>query len=147
MDIDEFTQQNVSRFLELVDAAEVLAVGFRLFPQRLLVDTRHTGDTPPMIKVVQRVNSIEERVRELAKTRPALPTPQRFYFTIWPRSIEALREAGIWQRILARCESSGHASVKRDCELAWKVLMGLERQEIQQAIKGEGYKAIWERPE
>lgn len=143
MEIQDFTQENVKRFVQLVEAAEVLAVGFRLFPQRLIFDTRYTEHDPPFLKIVQRVNSVEERLRELATIRPNFPTPERFYFTVWPRSIESFRGAGAWDRILARCEASGHTSIMKDCDLAWNVLIGLDRQETQQAIKGEGYRTIW----
>lgn len=145
MDVQDFTEQNIKRFREVLEAAEVLAVGFRLFPQRLLLDTRYNDRTPPFLKVVQRVNSVEERLRDLAKTRPEFPTPERFFFTVWPRSMESFRETGAWDRIVARCESSGHPDMARECELSWKVLVGLEHQEIQQALRGEGYRTIWER--
>ena len=145
MDVQDFAEENVKRFVELVEAAEVLAVGFRLFPQRLLFDTRHNIQDPPFLKVVQRVNSVEERLRDLAKLRPNFPTPERFYFTIWPRSIQNFRETGAWDRIVDRCQASGHPSIMKDCDLAWNVLVGLERQEIQQALKGKGYRAIWEK--
>src|ERR1041384_3159354 len=98
MDLAEFTNQNVERFAELADAAEVLAVGFRLFPQRLIIDFRYDEIDPPMIKVAQRVNSAQERLRELAKARPRFTTPERFFFILWPRSIDALKETGIWGR-------------------------------------------------
>lgn len=145
MTVDDFTQENVKRFAELVEAAEVLAVGFRVFSQRLIFDTRYTEREPPFLKVVQRVNSVEERLRELAKIRPNFPTPERFFFTVWPRSIPAFRETGAWDRIIGRCQASGHATIMKDCDLAWNVLSGLERQETQQAIQGEGYRTIWEK--
>lgn len=145
MEIQDFIQENVKRFMELAEAAEVLAVGFRLFPQRLIFDTRYTEQDPPFLKVVQRVNSVEERLRELAKIRPNFRTPERFYFTVWPRSIPAFRETGAWDCIIGRCQASGHSSIMKDCDLAWSVLLGLERQETQQAINGEGYRTIWER--
>jgi hypothetical protein len=146
VDLPEFTTQNVQRFLELAEAAEVLAVGFRLFPQRLIIDFRYDEIDAPLIKVVQRVNSAEERMRELAKIRPRFKTPERFFFILWPRSVPAMKESGAWQRLVDRLESSGHASITREGELAWKVLVGLEHQETAQAIKGTGYKALWERP-
>lgn len=145
LEIQDFTRENVKRFVELVEAAEVLAVGFRLFPQRLIFDTRYTEQGPPFLKVVQRVNSVEERLQELAKIRPNFPTPERFYFTVWPHSIESFRETGAWDRILDRCQASGHTSIMKDCDLAWNVLLGLERQEVQQAIRGEGFRTIWEK--
>ena len=145
MDLEEFTKDNVRRFLEIADAAEVLAVGFRLFPQRLLLDLRFNDQDPPMVKVVQRVNSAEERLRELAKERPRFPSPQQFYFILWPRSIQAMVETGAWEHLVARCRASGHAGVERDCELVRTVLSGLEQQETQQALHGKGYRTLWER--
>jgi hypothetical protein len=145
MDIEEFTRDSTRRFLEIADAAEVLAVGFRLFPQRLLLDLRYNEQDPPMVKVVQRAGSAEERLRELASARPAFPTPQHFYFILWPRSIPFLVESGVWERILARCRASGHQTVDRDCALALNILTGLERQEVQQALHGQGYRTLWAR--
>src|SRR5207237_1236424 len=83
--IVEFTNKNIERFVELADAAEVLAFVFRLFPQRLIIDFRYDEIDAPMIKVAQRVNSAQERLRELAKSRPRFATPERFFFILWPR--------------------------------------------------------------
>ena len=145
MELDEFVRNNIARALQAVDAADVLAVGFVLFSERLLVDMRTTDQDPPMIKVVQPLGSVEERIRELRKTRPRFPRPQSFLFFMWPKSIRTLEEQGVWQRIVQRCLTPGHQEVAEECDRALEGLRQLERAEYQEAIGGAKYRTLWTR--
>lgn len=145
MDVSDFMRVNADRILEVVDGAEVLAVGFSLFPERLLIDFRHNEQEPPLIQVAQPVNSAEERLKELAKLRPAFTNPEHFYFFMWPRSVDSFVELSVWERITARCEASGHPEVAEACQAALARLRELEREEKLQAIGGPKYRTVWQR--
>ena len=145
MDSDGFMNVNMQRVFDAIDMAEVLVVGFTLFPQRLLVDYRFSAEEPPLIKVVEPVQSAEDRIRELKKLRPQFAAPARFHFFVWPRRVGTLASLGVWPRVVQRCLDSGHARVAGDCNLVLDQLYQLERAEIQAAIKGPQYRTIWER--
>lgn len=143
--MDNFIKVNMAQITRAVDTADVLVVGFTIFPERLMVDNRHDYHDPPMIKVVRPVSSVEERIAELRELRPRFPAPERFIFFVWPKRVATLVEMGIWRRITQRCLSSGHWDVSRQCEEALRELNKLESEEIFQAIKGQKYQSIWER--
>lgn len=147
MDMDNFISINLQQVTRAVEAADVLIVGFTLFPERLLADTRWSSYDPPMIKVVAPVASVEERLVELRELRPRFPDPERFIFFVWPRGIATLESLGVWERIVQRCNASGHADVQEACRVALKELRRLEREEIIQAIHGSRYRSLWARGE
>lgn len=145
MDSEGLGNANMQRVFDAIDTAEVLVAGFTLFPQRLLVDYRFNAEEPPLIKVVEPVESAEERISELRKLRPQFAAPARFHFFIWPLRVGTLGSLQVWPRIVQRCLDSGHASVAGDCNLALDQLYLLEHAEIQAAIRGPQYRTIWER--
>ncbi|MEX0750137.1 MAG: hypothetical protein WD359_04940, partial [Dehalococcoidia bacterium] len=77
----------------IVRNADVFAAAFRLFPERILVDTRHDATDPdgpcgmPMLAIVDPVATLQERYFWLGQQRPALGTPKHFQFFFWPHSI------------------------------------------------------------
>ena len=90
---------------DIVRHADVFAVSFRLFPERLLIDTRHDDDDPtgacslPMVAIVDPVGSMQERFFWLGSHRPSLGMPKQFQFFHWAHSIRYLEESGVWDRI------------------------------------------------
>lgn len=145
MDMDNLISINLEQVTRAVDAAEVLVVGFTLFPERLLVDTRWSGYDPPLIKVAAPVSSVEERLKELHELRPRFPDPERFVFFVWPKSVATLESLGVWERIVQRCSAPGHEGVQEGCRVALSELHRLEREEIGQAIHGPQYRSLWAR--
>lgn len=145
MDMDSFLQANLGPLLEAVDIADVLVIGFSTFAERLLVDPRTTSMLGPYVRVVQPVSNVEERVRELRALRPGLPDPERFVFFVWPRSVGALVELGVWERVLGRLRSAEHPAGERDAQRALRELVELEHAEIVAAIQGTRYRTLWER--
>ncbi len=144
--MEEFLNKNLQEIYTLIDNADVLAVGFLRIQQRLLVDTRYDPADPPMIKVVEQVASVEERLKNLQRMRPRFQSPERFTFFMWPLSVSSLESLGIWERILNQCYKSSYATeVEEQGKTAIDELRSLERRETFEAIAGPRYRSIWER--
>lgn len=145
MDLDEFMSINLQRVYDAIETAEVLAVGFSLFPQRVFLDPRFSEDEPPFISVVEPVESAEDRVQWLRRIRPQFAAPSQVHFFVWPRRIGSLESMGVWQRLVQRCLNSGHGSAAGACNQVLDELYKLERHQIQEAIHGASYRSLWER--
>jgi hypothetical protein len=126
---------DLSEVLQVVNSAEVYVVMFQLFERRLLVDTRTSAGEQPMIRVVDRVRSSEERFRELLRLRPRFGSPEKIVAFQWPRSVRTLIEAGVWEAIEDRLKSLGsteNSLMTVRSELQWE-----ERAEELKAVRGE----------
>jgi hypothetical protein len=126
---------DLSEILNVVNTAEVFVVMFHLFERRLLVDNRHTDEDPPLVRVVDRVRSSDERFRELMRLRPKLSSPERIIAFQWPRTVRTLVESGVWQAISDRLASEGVSESTLLAvlhELQWE-----ERREEIKAVRGE----------
>lgn len=128
----------------VVDNADVFTIGFRMFPERLIIDTRSTDDTPPMVRVVEPVTSVEERFFWLGRERPQFSVPERFTFFVWPHSLRYFDESGLSDMIRDRvcpvsevCEDQVRRSIHD--------LRVLERKAEGDAITGRNYQTLWER--
>ncbi len=128
-----------------VEQADVFAVGFRLFPERLLVDSRHDEKTPPLVQVVEPVASVEQRFFWLGQHRPSLGTPERFLFFFWPHSIPFLRESSLAGAISGRIVATGYADAVPMCEAAFADLAERERKATLAAVRGENCLTLWPR--
>lgn len=128
----------------VIENADVFTVGFRTFPDRLIVDTRSHADISPMIRVVEPVATVEERFFWLGKERPAFGVPERFTFFVWPHSIRFFEESGLGDIVRQRVYS-----VDSDCgpqmAEAMTRLITLERKAEFDAITGRNYHTLWER--
>ena len=146
MSMQDFLDKNLQEINAIADSADVLAIGFIRISQRLLVDKRYDTADDPMIRIVEQVASIEERMRHLNRIRPRFPSPQRFTFFMWPLSVNSLESLGVWERILESCRNSGYTKeVDEQAEAAIRELRSLERREIFEAIAGPRYRSIWGR--
>ena len=128
-----------------VESADVVAVGFRLFAERLLVDTRHDENTPPLAQVVDPVASVEERFFWLGQHRPSLGTPERFLFFLWPPSISFLKDSSLAAAITERIVATGHEQAVPMCEAAFADLAQRERRATVAAVKGQSCFTLWPR--
>ena len=130
----------------VIDTADVLIIRFQLVDQRLLVDTRSTELDPPLLKLVARASSVEERFRSLKLLRPRLPLPDRILSFQWPRHVTMLAETGVWERLTRRMAATGHPGLDKLCAEVWQDLVLAERREVQAAIVGgPGYQTLWQR--
>jgi hypothetical protein len=133
--VDDDLGVDLSEVLQVINTAEVFVVMFQIFERRLLVDTRHSESDPPLIRVVDRVRSSDERFRELMRLRPRFSAPERIIAFQWPRSVRTLVESGVWQAIADRLGSLGVSEATLLAvlhELQWE-----ERTEEIKAVKGE----------
>lgn len=138
---------DLHEIFDVIDSAEVLIVRFAIIDRRLLVDARVSETEGPLIKVVPRATSVEDRFRSLKRLRPRFPLPEKIMSFTWPRHVETLQAAGVWEHIVARLRAIGGEGVEEQCASAWQELCQEERKQVMAAIRGgEGYQSLWERP-
>lgn len=131
----------------VVDDCDVFTVGFRLFPERFIVDTRYTESAVTMAEVVQPVNTVEERFFWLGKRRPQFSPPERFTFFIWPHSMRFLEESGVADKIRQRVGGSAFPESDVALDTALSELQGLEHKAVADAITGKNCHTIWPQEE
>ena len=128
---------------KVVDGCDVFTIGFRTFPERLIVDTRRTGEEGPMVEVVEPVSTVEERFFWLGKRRPAFGVPERFTFFIWPHSVRFLGESGLADKIREQSNATGCAGASEMVDGAVTDLDRLDRKSTFDAITGRNYHTLW----
>jgi hypothetical protein len=131
---------------KVIEQADVFGVGFRLFGERLFVDTRTNQQDGPFIGAVAPLSGIQERMHWLGQQRPSFGMPERFAFFFWPSSISLLQETGIWEAVTLRVLDSGDPTTPPAVERALADLRRLERAAIRDAVTGEQHRTIWEDP-
>jgi len=127
----------------VVQEADVFAAGFRLFPERLLIDPRHNDEEMPMVAIVDPVATVQERFFWLGQHRPSLGMPGSFEFFYWPHSARYLQESGLWQAICDRIVASGFNGARETCDEALRDLIERERRATVEAIRGTHYQTLW----
>lgn len=129
--------------LRTVRGSDVVAFRFVTIPMRLLIDNRFSDADAPMIKIVPKVESAEERFKSLKALRPRFKLPPKISAIWWPRYVQTMRETGIWAAIIDRMSDSGYPVVAEECDDVFDELLRLERMEVVNAIGGEGYRTLW----
>ena len=131
----------------VIRESDVFTIAFRLFPERLIVDTRaEPADercSTPMVAIVDPVATVEERFFWLGQHRPSLGTPQNFMFFYWPHSVGYLAESGIWAAVRGRVVSDDIAGSSETCNAAQADLIDRERRANVDAIQGERHHTLW----
>lgn len=130
---------------EVIDNSDVFGIGFRLFSDRLLVDTRFNDHDGPFMGVVPSVNSVQERFFWLGQKRPNFGVPERFAFFFWPHSVSFFEESGVAKRIKDRLMESGDANATTIFEDAIAELHAREQEAITTAISGQHHRTLWTR--
>lgn len=128
----------------VIDTAEVLIVRFALVEKRLLVDLRSNALDGPMIKLVPRAESLEDRVRSLKQMRPRFELPDKIMSFWWPRHVQSLETSGVWDYLCRRLTDLGDPKVVEEARTIFAELLSEERDEMVRAIRGEGYQSLWE---
>jgi hypothetical protein len=138
LDLDEVAR--------VINAAEVLVVRFAILDKRLLIDARKSETEGPVIAVVPKASSVEERFKALKKLRPRLPLPEKIMSFMWPRQMETFRDSGLWDKIEGRMVSLGGEQMLEVCKAVFEELEREEKAEVEAAIRGsETYQSLWER--
>jgi hypothetical protein len=135
---------DVNEVCRTIDAGEIIALYFPLLRKTLLMDTRATPLDAPLIKVVPMANSPEERYRDLVRMRPRLPKPESINIVPWPKFVESMVRAGVWDHVVRRYAEIGSSAVVRQCEACLQELRTIERDEIRNAITGENFETLWD---
>jgi hypothetical protein len=131
---------------KVVDNCDVFTIGFRLFPERLIVDSRSNDQDGPVTEVVEPVNTVEERFFWLGQRRPSFGVPQRFTFFVWPHSIRYMTESGLGDMIRRRL-TEVHPDAAAAVDASLTHLQQLEDKAVRDAITGRNYHTVWQRVE
>ncbi|MBK7126681.1 MAG: hypothetical protein IPH65_12315 [Dehalococcoidia bacterium] len=127
---------------KLLNTADLITIGFTLFPERLLVDTRSNDQERQFADMVEPVANIQERYVWLGKHRGSFGAPEGFAFFVWPQTVRGLIERDALAPLKARLTSEA----RRDLDVALATAAELERGAIVEAIKGsDRWPAVWER--
>lgn len=128
--------------LKTVQTVDVVAFRFVTVPMRLLVDFRSNEADAPMLKIVPKVDSAEERFKSLKMLRPRFKLPKKITAIWWPRYVNGLVDAGIWDAIKRRI-ADGHPAAAAEIDRVLAELRQMERMEMVNAIGGDGYRTLW----
>ena len=131
--------------IRTVGKAEVVTFRFVVVAERLLLDTRFSEIDPPLVKLVPRATSVEDRFRALKQLRPRFKLPKKISAIWWPRSIENLVSSGVWDAIKNRVEGAGFPEAAAECDQVLQELRASERKELHNALTGVGYQTLWEK--
>jgi hypothetical protein len=136
---------DLDEVMRVIGSADVLILRFVVVQQRLLLDARASDLEGPLLKLVPRVSSARERFRDLKQARPRFPLPDRITAIAWPRFVETLVSSGVWAQIERRLDVPAFPQAGQQAAAVLEELRRLERTEIRNAIRGEGYQTYWER--
>lgn len=126
----------------LLSNADVITIGFTLFPERLLIDTRTNDHDGQFAAMVEPVASVQERYLWLGKHRASFRAPEGFAFFVWPHTIRGLIERDGLAALKPRLDPE----TRDRLDEALRVALELERLAMIEAVKGsERWPAIWER--
>jgi hypothetical protein len=128
----------------VIDAAEVVVIGFPFCAERLLLDLRPDGLTGPLIQLVEPVDSASERTAWLNGRRPGLGAPEQIIFFLWPHSLDFLRESDALARVCERVRRDQGIDVAGDLQSALAGVRAHEAAHAAAAITGaEGFETLW----
>ena len=136
---------NLDEILGTIASAEVVRVRFLLLDKRLLIDNRYNEVDGPMVRLVSRAGSSEESFRNLKRMRPRFPLPDKMTAIWWPKYVETLCTSGVWIALVQRVAESGFSDAVNQFDELLRELRAMERQEIRNAISGEGFQTLWQR--
>ena len=142
--MDNEYRLDIGEILRTLRTAEVLVFRFVTVPQRLLIDFRHSDADAPMLKIVPRAKSAEDRFRTVKVLRPRFRLPRKISAVSWPRYVGRLVDDGVWDAIVQRMTDEGYGAVAaEECAALLDELRRMERAEVANAIAGEGYRTLW----
>jgi hypothetical protein len=142
--MDNDYELNVEEILQTIGSAEIIAFRFVVISQHLVIDTRSNAVDGPMIRVVPHVKSTEEGFQRLKQLRPRFRIPEKICAIWWPKHIDSLVTHRIWPAVVQRLIDTGRPGIAKQCEKVLRELLQREKEEVQSAILGKGYQALWE---
>ncbi len=143
MDID--SPIDLHAVFEVIDSAEVITFRSVTIPHRLLFDARHNEMEGPLLRLVPRAASPEERLKTIKQMRPRFRLPEKINSVRWPKHVHSLVDFGAWDRILRRIGSLGYPQIADRAADVFREMEFKERVEVYNAITGAGYHDLWVR--
>jgi hypothetical protein len=126
----------------LLNQSDLITIGFTLFPERLLVDTRSNDQEGQFAEMVAPVGTVQERYLWLGKHRSSFGPPEGFAFFVWPHTVRNLVERDALAPLKARLTPEA----RENLEVAIATAAELERQAMKEIVKGsERWPAVWDR--
>lgn len=135
---------DISEIIRTINSADVMTFRFLIISQRLLIDMRTNDRDGPMLTLVPRATSVEERFRGVKQLRPSFEAPENIISIWWPRYARGLSTSGVWDALLHRIVTLGFPGVAERAAEVLKEVCTLERAEVRNAISGKGYHTVWE---
>lgn len=133
LDMDAVTQ--------LLEKSDVLTIGFPLFAERLLVDTRSNEQQGQFVSMVEPVGNVQERYMWLGKHRGSFGAPEGFAFFVWPHTVRGLIDRDILAPLRARLSPEAIAAL--DDALTEATLA--ETRAVKEMIRGgDAWPAVWQ---
>lgn len=129
--------------MSTVQTSEVITIRFVVVGERLFLDFRSSELDGPLVKVVPRVRSVQERFDWLRRVRPRFDDPARVVSLLWPKFAASLGSSGLRDAVLERVSESGHPEAVRQAAIAFEEIVALERARQVDAIQGEGFRTLW----
>ena len=127
---------------KLLTSADLITIGFTLFPERMLIDTRSNEKDGQFADMVEPVATVQERYLWLGQHRSGFGAPEGFAFFIWPQTVRGLIERDILAPLRARLDPEARTAL----EVALATALELERQAMMEAVRGsERWPTVWER--
>lgn len=134
-----------SEFDDVISVAEVFAIGFPFFAERLVVDTRCNEHETALVQVAEPASSAQERMEWLGRRRWSLGPPQAISFALWPHSVSYLVESKIWDRLRRRVAADSSVEMNGHCEQTLRQLRSLEAAAAMDALLGKDSITLWAR--
>lgn len=136
----------IREVLQSIATADVVSLYFPALRKTLLFDARYDDIEGPMVRVVDMVNSTEERFRSMRRMRPRFARPEAIVLIPWTRHVDSLSRLGVLQEMMDRCRRAGSDAAVNACREAYRNLQALELEEKRAVIRGDGYQTIWSAP-
>ena len=142
MDQDD---QFLSQVFSAITEADVISIFFPLLRRALVIDLRNAPESPPLIRVLGQVNSMEDRISSIEQLRPGMGKIRSILGVPWLRSVRSLDEVGIMTSLVERLAQAGlyppesESALRSAIDRLWKI----ERMAFVGLIRGEGYKTLW----
>ncbi|TAJ20300.1 MAG: hypothetical protein EPO65_04200 [Dehalococcoidia bacterium] len=139
---------DIDALLEAAADTDVLVIGFDFMAERIVVDFRadNRERSLPLLELAPPMADAQERVAWLAERRPALASPDRFLFFVWPHTIKTLADSPVIDRILVRLRDEHGVDYRSACARLIADVRRAEHAERLAAIRGtDGFETLWER--
>jgi hypothetical protein len=152
VNLERATMDNIfdtyhERIIEAIREGDVVCIFFPRLGKTLILDLRQSIETPPAIMVDNMVSNARERLESLQRMRPEFPMPDEVRLAPWVGFIRSLRETGVYDAMIERCEQTGNREVVQECRDAFVELERTERRLVQAIIRGDTTRTIWQRPQ